>query len=309
MMRATTSALFATLLLLGAKDAVGRPDGAADPKSAELEKARAQFAKRADTAIQTLASAAGKGVGAVLDARPEQDVAALHDDAAALQPFLMAKLLLGGVLVFSFEKDRKLDVAYADGRLPKGPLASVAEFSSLVERGVAWLLVPRLSSDEDGESIHVDVYDAKSRARTSKIDIGPLATKQFSMAELCSPDPLPPRNVRILGYAAEHLGRAAGRGECADLAFEPIRADGGSTVGYAFGTEIPWKDGRPGDVVTFGTSGETGGHVVVLFRWDADRSRSTILHQNWAGKRMVVLARLADVEGSKKGQALRLWRP
>ena len=311
--RARVLEVVAVLLLVGGGVAPGaRRAAAEDPAAApapELEKARAQLAKRADAAIQTLASSPAKGAIALLDVRPEQDLPELRDACTALQPWLVARLLLGGVLVFRLEAETASDVAYEGGRLPKGPLLPARALAGLAERGVGWVGVPRLVADADGATARIEVYDVRTRARTSKVEVGPIPTKAFPIAELCAPDPLPPRNVKILLYAVEHLGKQAGRGECGELPWIPIQADGGVTSGYQFGTEIPWKEGRPGDVVTFGASGETGGHVVVLLRWEADRSKSTILHQNWAGKRFVVQARLADVEGSKKGQALRLWRP
>jgi hypothetical protein len=130
-----------------------------------------------------------------------------------------------------------------------------------------------------------------------------------ALAELCGAEILPARNVKVLSFAAANLGRQVDRGECWDLAANPVKASGGKVQGYDFGDSIPWEQGKPGDVVTFGTGGSTGGHVMVLFRWARNRSTATILHQNVGGVRKVMLDPLGGVESSKAGQPFALRRP
>ena len=298
------------LFLVSARDAACRPDAEAEQRQqAEREKARGRFAQRIDAAIGALAPLTAGTAVASLAVRPLVEGDASGNDAAVLESALAQRFLSAGLLVYPCERERKIEVKYEAGRLPKGPLASVADLSALAAKGVTWLLVLRLVPDDLGASLHVELYDLRTRKKALKADVGPIPTRRFTMAEICGPDIVPPRNLRILQFAAEHFGRGVDRGECWDLPAVPIKADGGSVNGYAFGTEVPWQDGRAGDVITFGTNAETGGHVVLLLHWDADRSKATILHQNWGGNRTVMLAPLRDVERYKPGQALRLWRP
>jgi hypothetical protein len=309
--RLALGGICAAALLLGSAEARGGPDpGAEQRRQAEREKVQGKLSKAADAAIEAVSGAVGNARVACLDLRPFLDDPAAHRDAATLQASLYQRFLAAGVLLFPCEKSRKFDVKYEYGKLPpKGPLIPDAEVPALTSQGVGWLLVGRLLPDDAGGTARLELYDLRTHKQAMRADLGSLPTKRFPMAEVCGPERIPPRNLRILEFAVENLGRAAGSGECWDLPAIPIQADGGSVQGYNFGKLIPWEEGRPGDVLTFGESGATGGHVVVVLRWEKERSRASILHQNWGGSRVVMLAANSDVEPFKPGQAPRLWRP
>jgi hypothetical protein len=312
-MRARSSVGVACALVLSCgSPAWGRPDeGAEQRKQAERAKLQERFEKRASVVVESIAAATWNTVVAVLDARPFLDLPEWHADARALQSSLMQRYLRAGVLALPFERDRKVAAAYAYGKLPKGPLASDADLGVMRGKGASWLLVTRLVPNDEGSVARLELYDLRpgGRPKPTKLDLGPIPTKRFPMTEIVGPDFLPPRNRKILWFAVEHFGRGVGRGECWDLPAAPIQGDGGVVHGYAFGREVPWEQARAGDVITFGNDGGSGGHVVVLFRWAPDRGHATVLHQNWAGNRTVMLAGLGGIEGNKQGQRLRVWRP
>ena len=113
-------------------------------------------------------------------------------------------------------------------------------------------------------------------------------------------DVLPPVNVKILTLAISNFGRQVGDGECAELPATAMRASGRSLPSpvwrISFGKEIPWEEGRPGDVITFGDEREGHGHIAVLFRWSKTRANAAILHQNDGGVKKVVLGSLGATE-------------
>ena len=170
-------------------------------------------------------------------------------------------------------------------------------------------LAPALVVKDSGSTVTLDAYDLEKVQVALQTGVGPIPTKKFPLADLCSPEILPPLNLKVISFAAAHFGQQVDRGECWDVPANPIRANGGRVNGYNFGREIKWEEGRAGDVITFGTSGETGGHVVVLFRWTKNKADATILHQNVNGVRKVMFGNLGSVETNKAGQKFALWRP
>ena len=200
-------------------------------------------------------------------------------------------------------------MVYKDGKLPKGPLLGAADLKLLADRKVKYVLVPQLVVRDTGSTVLMEAYNLEKAQLAANTGVGPIPTHKFPAAELCAPELLPPLNVKVLSFAAANFGRQVDRGECWDLPANPIRANGGKVTGYTFGKEIPWEEGRPGYVITFGTSGATGGHVTVLFRWTKNRAAATVLHQNSGGVRKVMYGNLGSIESGKAGQKFALWRP
>ncbi len=299
--------LAAALLALAAAPAPARQDAARKPS--ELQKAQQALEQSAVQAAQAMLKAFKDDRVAMLDLRPAVENAAASANAPALQDHLLEVFLREGVLVFPFERERKLDVKYKDGRLPKGLLLGADDQKALGERKVRYAIVPTLVAKDSGAAVTIDAYDLEKVQVALQAGVGPIPTKKFPLEELCAAEILPPLNLKVITFAAAHFGQQVDRGECWDVPANPIRAAGGRVDGYNFGKEIPWEEGRAGDVITFGTSGETGGHVVVLFRWTRNRADATILHQNVNGVRKVMFGNLGSVERNKAGQKFALWRP
>ena len=83
----------------------------------------------------------------------------------------------------------------------------------------------------------------------------------------------------------------------------PLKARGFTPQGYDFGTKVSFKDALPGDVVTIDAYGHY--HVMVLWQKRGSLGASSILHQNWDGKRHVMLMRYP----AKMIKGSILWRP
>jgi len=297
----------AALVALATTEAPARQDAAKKP--GELQKAQMALEQSAVQAAQAMLKVFKDDRVAMVDLRPSVDNPAAAASVPTLQNFLLQVFLREGVLIFPVEQEHKLDVKYKDGKLPKGPLLGADELKSLGEKKVRYALVPALVVKDSGSTVTFDAYDLEKVQVALQTGVGPIPTKKFPLADLCSAEILPPLNLKVISFAAAHFGQQVDRGECWDVPANPIRAAGGRVDGYNFGKEIKWEDGRAGDVITFGTSGETGGHVVVLFRWTKTKADATILHQNVNGVRKVMYGNLGSVEANKAGQKFALWRP
>jgi hypothetical protein len=276
----------------------------------ELQKAQLVLEGTAIQAAQTIATTVKEETVALVDLRPAIDNAAAAANAPILQNYVMQAFLKEGLLVFAYEQEHKLDVKYSkDGKLARTlPLAG-SDVKTLMDRKVRYALVPQLAAKDSGSAVTIDLYSLENLQIVGGAVIGPIPTKRFPLAALCSAEILPPLNVKVLSFAAANFGRQVDRGECWDLPAVPLRDAKGKVDGYVFGREVPWEQGKAGDVITFGTDGATGGHVVVLYKWTAKKADATILHQNVNNVRKVMFGNLGRVESGKAGQKFALWRP
>lgn len=302
-----SAAFLLAILALLPSEAPARQDAGKKPN--ELQKAQTALEQSAAQAAQAMLKVFKDDRAAMLDLRPSLENAAASANAPILQSLLLQAFLREGVLVYPFEQDRKLDVKYKDGKLPKGILLGADDIKSLTDRKVRYAVVPVLVAKDSGGAVILQAFDLGKGSIALETGVGPIPTKKFPLAELCAGEILPPLNLKVVSFAAAKFGEQVDRGECWDLPANPIRAAGGRVDGYTFGKEIKWEEGRAGDVITFGTSGATGGHVVVLFRWTKNKADATILHQNVGGVRKVMFGNLGGVESNKAGQKFALWRP
>ncbi len=131
---------------------------------------------------------------------------------------------------------------------------------------------------------------------------------------------LPPLNQKVLDFATAHKGKKVGNGECWTLADRALEAAGArqpsrNGVGpFDFGR--PVKRGQkilPGDVIQFARAYFRGQnyevdlpqHTAIVSR--AKGTRVTLLHQNFAGKRIVQLTPI-DLKDLKRGE-YKIYRP
>ncbi len=306
MNRLVAAATLLGVLAVGA-DAPARQDGG--KKLNELQKAQLVLEASAVQAAQEIAKTLKQEPLALVDLRPAIDNPAAAANAPILQNYVMQVFLKEGLLVFAYEQEHKLDVKYSkDGKLPRTLLLQATDVKTLLDRKVRYAVVPQLAAKDSGSAVTLDLYSLENLQLAGGAAIGPIPTKKYPLAALCSAEVLPPLNVKVLSFAAANFGRQVDRGECWDLPAVPIRDAKGKVDGYVFGKEVPWEQGKAGDVITFGTSGATG-HVVVLYKWTAKRAEATILHQNVNNVRKVMLGNLGSVESGKSGQKFALWRP
>src|SRR5262249_10545780 len=108
----------ALLLAMTAPEAPARQD--AGKKPGELQRAQSAMEQSAVQAAQSMLKTFRDERVALVDLRPAVENAAASANAPILQSFLLQVFLREGVMVFPMEQDRKLDVKYKDGKLPKG---------------------------------------------------------------------------------------------------------------------------------------------------------------------------------------------
>jgi len=144
-------------------------------------------------------------------------------------------------------------------------------------------------------------------------------------------------NSEVLAFARDNMGKTIGRGECWDLAAQPLKALGASWDGiFAFGKLVGRGDlsglkleaemqPMPGDIIHFSRvniswtkkypdgssewSSETLGmpdHVAFLKEFDG-KTVLTLLHQNVDGKRYLVETKV-DFANIKSGSFI-IYRP
>ena len=299
----------AFLVLLPSVGRSQEADPAAEKKRlAELQRERYVLDANGTRAAQALIKTLQSDPVAWMDLRPTAESPEADEAAPILQGALLQLFLREGVLLFPFEAEHKLSIEYKDGKLPKGSLLSPADYDYLSAQGAKHLILPLLAGKGPSFTVTFDVVLLSTRQKVATSAL-PVAPKKFTLKEVCDLDVVPHRNMKVLTFAAAHFGKQVDRGECWDLAANPVRKDGGKVDGYVFGKEVKWEDAKPGDVITFGTGGETGGHVVVLYKWTKERAAATILHQNVNNVRRVMLGSLGQVESNKVGQKLAIWRP
>src|SRR6266545_3177081 len=124
-------------------------------------------------------------------------------------------------------------------------------------------------------------------------------------------------NQRVVQFAADHLGKKVGDGECATLIVEALRTTGaaapvGDSEGrFTFGKPIERKALTAGDLIHFEKArfehkSADGGfswaefplHTAIVQR--VQGTRVTLLHQNYGGKRTVQRLTL-DLADLKRG--------
>ena len=295
------------LLVLATVAVPGTQDVAeAKKRQADLRRERQILQSNLTLASQAVIKFSKDAVIACTDLRttPEKEF-----DPAPLAGAFYQVFLREGALVFPLEEERKLDVKYKAGKLPPGILLSAEDLKVLEKRKVKFLLQPQVSVSEAEVTLTLTLFDLAKGGVLMSNKVASLPVKKLPLDELCAIDALPEMNVKILQLAAAYFGRQVDSGECYDLPAKAISDNGGRLGGYEFGTNVEWDDGKPGDVITFGTSGATGGHVMVLYKWNKVRSKAMTLHQNWNGNRFVGFGLLGHTEMTKQGQKFALWRP
>jgi hypothetical protein len=144
-------------------------------------------------------------------------------------------------------------------------------------------------------------------------------------------------NQQVLAFAHENMGKKIGRGECWDLAAQPLKALGATWNNkFVFGKKIatggssglklePDMIPMPGDIIHFSKvksswtksypdgrkawGSETIGmpdHVAILKKFDG-KTLLTLLHQNVSGKRYMVET-TTDITNVKSGIFI-IYRP
>ncbi len=285
------------------------PEEAAKHKQVLIAKATKDLQRNVEQAAGVLAETFKDDLAAWTTLRPTAEGAGSAESCAAVQQALLQIYLKRGMLLFPFEDDHPVRVAYKDGKLPMGLYLGEEDGNYLIAKHVRYLVVPRMELKPGHHAVLTDVYDLQRGGKVLSFGIALPQSPDYADQDIMQWQVLPDRNRKILGFAIAHLSLQVDRGECWDLPAHVINGDGGHVTSYTFGTEVPWAESMPGDVITFGTDGASGGHVMVLLRWNKDRSQALILHQNANGVRAVAMATLGPVELGKAGQKLAIWRP
>jgi hypothetical protein len=303
-----------SLLVLVAASTLGASPGVQDDpegkkRQADLRRERQILQSNLTLASQAVVKFTKEGVVACTDLRATAEATSETFSLAPLTGAFYQVFLRDGALVYPLEEERKLDVKYKGGKLPPGVLLSAEDLKVLEKRKVKFLLQPQVSVAEAEVTLTLTLFDLAKGGVLLSNKVASLPVKRLPLEELCAIDALPEMNVKILQLAAAYFGRQVDSGECYDLPAKAIRDNGGRHNHYEFGTGVAWEEGKPGDVITFGTSGATGGHVMVLYKWNKVRSKAMTLHQNWNGNRFVGFGLLGHTEQVKKDQKFALWRP
>lgn len=284
-------------------------DSSRKKRQAELKRQRVELEHDLTSAAQAVLKIAGESVVACTELRPAVKPVAVGGKTELIQSAMFQVLLREGLLAFPLEDERKIDVKYKAGKLPPGLLLSADDLKFLNGRKITFVLQPQFSTGDSKISVVLSLFDLKTGSLVWSTKVASIGAKGFLLEEICALDVLPTMNAKILMLASAYFGRQVDRGECWDLPAKAINSNGGTVNSYTFGKSIPWEEGRPGDVITFGKDGRSGGHVVVLHKWNKVRSKAMILHQNWNGNRFVGMDSLGNIEENKKGQEFALWRP
>ena len=147
-------------------------------------------------------------------------------------------------------------------------------------------------------------------------------TAQQTITGITSPcDSIPPLNKQILSYVKGNLKKKVGRGECWDLAAEPLRAYHAKWDGrLAYGKLLDYKSEciYPGDIMQFDKvmietihpggrlTEEMPHHTAIVYEVHGT-GKFTIAHQNYNNQRKVILTDL-NMANVKRGKVM-IYRP
>jgi hypothetical protein len=297
-------------LLFSATLKVGQDDPDDKKRQAELNRERQKLEHNLNLASQAIAKIAGENVIACTKFRSSVEESPEVGNTETAMNAVCQVFLRNGLLLYPLEDERPLRVTYKSGKLPPGLHLSSDDLKYVQSKKKnKFVLQPQFSASESILSITLTLFDLEKGTAPFSTKVAALPFKSLTLEETCTLDTLPFLNMKILMLAAAYFGRQVDTGECFDLPAKAISDNGGRMNHYEFGTSIKWEDALPGDVVTFGKGGATGGHVMVLYKWNKVRGKATMLHQNWNGNRFVGFGKLGDTEANKKGQEFALWRP
>jgi hypothetical protein len=120
----------------------------------------------------------------------------------------------------------------------------------------------------------------------------------------------------ILSFASDSIGRKVGNGQCWTLAAEAMRASGAEPPkGYTYGNRVELEDVKPGDILQFKTARfDEPGYWAIMGSPDhtavvqsVGRDRIYMLHQNFAGKKIV---QPFDINPNNMSSGtMEAWRP
>jgi len=293
-----TASLVVSLQPLLAGDAV-KPAVTKEPDAAQVKAEQELVSKNLKALGQLLEKSTKCKVVALVDVRAEKESDENTASAKLLQSDLLQALLGQGILVFPLEEDHKLEPKRANGSLPSGLLYTQEDAAYLKkEKKADLILTPRLDVAKTACSLNIEIRDLTSAAVVTATAL-PVSFSKVPLAKSCAVEVLPELNVKVLAFAAGHIGRQVDRGECWDLPATPLRAREIMVQGYNFGKKVKWEEALPGDVLT------STHHVMVLVKPTADKRSAVILHQNFNNLRSVVLDhRPANLAGE-----ITVWRP
>ena len=249
---------------------------------------RARLEKNVTKAVAKVADVAKGGVIALLRTKPVLEDDLPSEVSAQIDALLQRALLLGGVLANDVEALDPIPAVYAKGKLsPKSRIDAKqrgrlhAEVRAACSLEAMWLLA-------DGRyEIRLRLRELERGATKARWSLSKIDTRKAPLADIISIRPLPAANVAILLFAIRMLGKRVARGECWDVPGQPLMERGFKPSGYNFGRRIAFAEALPGDVVTIDARGHQ--HVMVLWQKRKTQGASSILHQNWDGKRHVMV--------------------
>jgi len=302
--------LAAAFILLSSLQTAGQDEPTDKKRQADLKRERQTLEHNLGLASQAIAKIAGENVIACTKFRSSVEESPEVGNTEAAMNAVYQVFLRNGLLLYPLEEERSLSVTYKSGKLPPGLLLSTEDLKYVQSKKKnKFVLQPQFSASESILSITLTLFDLEKGNAPFSTKVATIPIKSLTVEEICTLDTLPFLNMKILMLAAAYFGKQVDSGECLDLPAKAISENGGRMNHYEFGTSIKWEDALPGDVVTFGKGGSTGGHVMVLYKWNKVRGKATMLHQNWNGNRFVGFGKLGDTEANKKGQEFALWRP
>jgi hypothetical protein len=277
---------------------------AADLDAEALQDARQRLAKSLDKSLARVAEAVAGHVLGLLRVKPVAESDLASPTNGMLDRLLLRALLRYGVLAKDVEATIAIPPVYAHGKLSYKSRITDEQIARLRgELGIAVTLEAQWA-EVDGR------YDVRFRLRElgrghtmKKWHLSRIDTRRVPLSDILEIRPLPDVNLAILLFAIRMLGHRVDGGECWDVPAHPLRARGFTPKGYVFGRRTSFEDALPGDVVTIDARGHH--HVMVLWQKGPSLGESTILHQNWSGKRHVMIM---GYPGHMVQDAI-IWRP
>ena len=243
----------------------------------------------------------GAAIGyAVLSSDQDED---LGETKKAVEDLLIQSFVSKFLLIAPLKYDDEVVLKNDDGKTTKKTILQKKNIAHLTKKNkLEIVLLVNVFKKSKKISCSLELLHIKKGKRLGSYSVS--LVKETDAQSLKKMKFFSMWNVKVLTFAAAHIGKKVDKGECWDLPARILNDSGFDVHSYDFGTKVPWEEALPGDVLTIDNGKYR--HVMVLHKPEEVLKNSKILHQNVNKKRFVIKDK---VFAKYPPEDIVVWRP